>query len=100
VKLVFSREAADDADATDAWWRENRPHARRLFAEELEEACLKILSAPLTVRPYVERRGQVIRRWLMVRTQRHVYYHVDEEAGVVTVLRIWGARRGTGPELM
>jgi hypothetical protein len=32
VNLIFSREADQDVEAIDAWWRENRLDAPRLFA--------------------------------------------------------------------
>lgn len=99
MKLVFSAEADQDVEKTDAWWRENRPDAPRLFAEELAGVCSEILRKPLILRPYRERRGVVIRRWLMRKTERHVYFEADVERGVVTVLRVWGARRGRGPKL-
>jgi plasmid stabilization system protein ParE len=99
VKLVFSPEAEQDVEKIDAWWRENRPDAPRMFAEELAGVCLQIQRKPLIVRPYREQRGVVIRRWLMKRTERHVYFEADVERGLVTVLRVWGARRGRGPKL-
>jgi hypothetical protein len=33
------------------------------------------------------------------KTEQHVYYALDEQAEVVMVLTIWGARRGRGPKL-
>lgn len=99
MKLVFSPEAEQDVEKIDAWWRENGPDAPRMFAEELAGVCLQIQRKPLIVRPYREQRGVVIRRWLMKRTERHVYFEADAERGVVTVLRVWGARRGRGPKL-
>ena len=37
VKLIFSEEADQDVEAIDAWWRENRLDAPRLFAEERQQ---------------------------------------------------------------
>jgi plasmid stabilization system protein ParE len=99
VKLVFSREAEQDVERTDAWWREHRPDAPRLFAEELAKVCQEIQRNPLLAQPFLERRGVIVRRRLLQRTDRHVYYVADTEAGIVTVLRVWGARRGRGPKL-
>ena len=70
-----------------------------MFAEELAIVCHVIQRKPLILKPYGERRGVVIRRWLMGRTQQHVYYVADVENAVITVLRVWGARRGRGPKL-
>lgn len=77
MKLIFSEEAERDVEAIDAWWRENRADAPRLFAEELASVCQEILRKPLILKQYVERRGMVIRRWLLERTEQHVYYVVD-----------------------
>ena len=41
MKLVFSPEADQDVDKIDAWWRENRLDAPRLFVEELTGRSLK-----------------------------------------------------------
>jgi plasmid stabilization system protein ParE len=99
VRLVFSLEAEQDVEKIDAWWRENRRDTPRLFAEELAGVCAEIQRKPLIKKPYCERRGVVIRRWLMEKTGRHVYFEADVERDVVTVLRVWGARRGRGPTL-
>lgn len=86
MKLVFSPEADQDVEKIDAWWRENRPDAPRLFAEELAGVCGEILRKPLIVRPYRERRGVVIRRWLMRKTERSVQRgHTDENSSLDAV---------------
>jgi plasmid stabilization system protein ParE len=99
VKLIFSEEAERDVEIIDAWWLENRPDAPRLFAEELASVCQAIQRKPLILKPYGERRGMVIRRWQLERTEQHVYYVADIDNETITVLRVWGARRGRGPKL-
>jgi plasmid stabilization system protein ParE len=99
VNLIFSREADQDVEAIDAWWRENRLDAPRLFAEELASVCEAIRRKPLIMKAYTERSGIVIRRWQLRRTLQHVYFVADVEKDVITVLRVWGARRGRGPRL-
>lgn len=99
MKLVFSVEADQDAEAIDTWWRQNRLDAPQLFAEELASVCEEIQRKPLILKPYGERRGKLIRRWLLERTEQHVYYAVDIDNDLITVLRIWGACRGRGPRL-
>jgi len=51
------------------------------------------------LKPYGERSGMVIRRWHLERTEQHVYYVADDNNDLITVLRVWGARRGRGPRL-
>ena len=99
MKLIFSEEADQDVEAIDAWWRENRLDAPRLFAEELASVCQAIQRKPLIMKPYTERRGMVIRRWQLRRTLQHVYFVADLENDLITVLRVWGARRRRGPKL-
>jgi hypothetical protein len=36
---------------------------------------------------------------LLPKTGTHVYYSVDEDADLVTVLAVWGAPKGRGPKL-
>ena len=99
MKLLFSPQAEQDADKVDAWWRKHRASARDLFAEELSTACNQILRTPLMLKPYCERNGVVIRRCLLRKTEQHVYYEVDLESELLTVLRVWGARRRSGPKM-
>jgi hypothetical protein len=63
VRLIFAEEADIDVETIDAWWRENRLDAPRLFAEELASVCQAIQRKPLIMKPYIERGGVVIRRW-------------------------------------
>lgn len=99
MKLIFSEEADQDVEAIDAWWREHRLDAPRLFAEELASVCQAIQHKPLIMKPYTERRGVVIRRWQLRRTVQHVYFVADVENDLITVLRVWGARRRRAPKL-
>lgn len=99
MRLVFSPEADEDVDRVDTWWRENRLDAPRLFAEELAYTRDQILRNPLIYKPYCERNGVIVRRWLMRRTEQHIYYEIDLEDDLVIVLRVWGARRRRGPRL-
>jgi hypothetical protein len=43
--------------------------------------------------------SDLIYRVLLPKTEQHLYYSIDEQADVVLVLTIWGARRGRGPKL-
>jgi hypothetical protein len=43
--------------------------------------------------------GLPVRRVLLRKTRTHVYYSVDEDAELVTVLAVWGAPKGRGPKL-
>ena len=43
--------------------------------------------------------GLSVRRVLLPKTGTHVYYSVDEDADLVTVVAVWGAPKGRGPKL-
>jgi plasmid stabilization system protein ParE len=97
MNVVVTRLAAQDAEAIDAWWRENRPAAPGRFVEELIGACTKATQHPFTYTVYATIEGVEIRRVRLEQTRQHVYYRVQDDA--VHVVRIWGAQRGAGPRL-
>lgn len=99
MKIYFTPEAAEEADECDAWWRENRPAARDLFARELAEAKALLLMAPNIGPVYTRLDGWPVRRVLMEKTRTHLYYGVDADRGIITVYSVWGAPRGRGPRL-
>ena len=83
----------------DRWWRENRPAAPGLFAQELADARRLLAATPELGSPYVERGEVLVRRLLLRRTQNHVYYEIDRSTGVVMIVAVWGAPKGEGPTL-
>jgi plasmid stabilization system protein ParE len=98
MKLVFTPEAEQQADECDTWWRENRD-ARDLFARELAGARTFLRESPNVGAKYTMLDGFSVRRVLLPKTGTHVYYSVDEDADLVTVLAVWGAPKGRGPKL-
>ncbi len=99
MKIRLTGPARQQADRIDRWWRENRPAARDLFARELAEARALLAATPEVGSPYIERQGVLVRRVLLPRTQRHVYYEVNPKRGEVMILAVWGAPRGRCPRL-
>jgi plasmid stabilization system protein ParE len=99
VKVRFTPEAEQQAEESDTWWRQHRPEARDLFAQELRYATDRILSMPDigTIAAVVQ--GRPVRRLLMRRTRHHLYYSRIPEQDVLIVHAIWGAPRGVGPPL-
>jgi plasmid stabilization system protein ParE len=90
-------EADDQVRVIDGWWQRHRIAAPTLFLDELEAFSL-IGDAPDAGRSY--RRSPIAgtRRVLLARTRYHVYYVPRE--GVVLVLAVWHAKRGSGPPLL
>jgi plasmid stabilization system protein ParE len=95
VRVELSVEAQAQVERIDAWWREHRPAAPSLFAEELEEALRRLAEAPASTVRYPPRPG--VRRLLLPRTRHHLY--VLEEGTRVHVVAVWSAHRGRGPRL-
>jgi plasmid stabilization system protein ParE len=98
MKVRFTPEAEQQADASDTWWRGHR-EARDLFARELADTMALLLVTPRLGRIYTIVDGQPVRKVLMPRTQHHVYFTSDIEAGVLLVHAVWGAPRGRDPRL-
>jgi plasmid stabilization system protein ParE len=98
VNVRVSARARREADRTDAWWRANRPQAADLFTRELLHVLDRLRDDPNLGAPYeaVHFDGPV-RRVLMQKTQRHVYY--GRLGDDVVILAIWATRRSRGPKV-
>jgi plasmid stabilization system protein ParE len=99
MKVRIAAPAREQARAIDRWWRANRVGAPTLFAREMAEARRLLASTPELGSPYVERRGLLIRRVLLRKTQNHAYYEIDRADGIVMIIAVWGAPKGEGPKL-
>jgi plasmid stabilization system protein ParE len=97
MNVVVTTVAAQDAEAIDTWWRENRPAAPGRFVEELVQAFTKATRHPFTYTVYATINGTEVRRVRLEQTRQHVYFRVQGDA--VHVVRVWGAQRGEGPRL-
>mgnify|MGYP003379340960 CR=1 FL=1 len=95
MKIIFTPEADEHADLADQWWRENRPAAPTLFRRELQAALRLIASSP-SVGTVFKRNARRIR---MPRTRHHVYYVVDADQALITVVAVWGMPKGKTPKL-
>ncbi|WP_437906596.1 type II toxin-antitoxin system RelE/ParE family toxin [Sorangium sp. So ce327] len=99
MKVQFLGRSAEQARAVDAWWRENRPAAPSLFADELAAALRMLQRTPETGAPYGPKAKDGVRRVLLSRTQYYVYYAVEPEARFIGVLAVWSCLRGKPPSL-
>lgn len=99
MKVRISGRAGARIRGQDEWWRSERPDAPDLFKQELEATFERILRAPKVRQQHGQIEGEPVWRILMRETEQHVYYTVDDVAGVVVVETVWGARRGRGPKL-
>jgi plasmid stabilization system protein ParE len=102
--LVIVADAAAQIRTIDSWWRRERPAAPDLFRDELDRAMRRLLETPgagtshvVRDRPGVTAAPAGVRRLRLARSRHHLYYAIDEETHVVTVLAVWHASRGAGP---
>ncbi|MBN1607543.1 MAG: hypothetical protein JW940_12980 [Polyangiaceae bacterium] len=98
MKLKIVEEARAQYREQSAWWHEHRD-AKALFAQEFLAAIRHLRTAPESGALYTRKRGRAIRRWLMPKTEYHVYYRFDRDHDLLIIYSLWGARRGRGPEL-
>ena len=98
MQIEVVEEAQAQFDYREAWWRANRD-ARDLFEEEYEQALEHLSTSPKSGDQYSVVRGKLIRRWLMKKTECHMYYWYSEELDLIEIRSFWGAKREHGPEL-
>jgi hypothetical protein len=98
VKVEISKRARRNAERIDAWWRKHRD-AGDLFATEFQEAIhfLETVADAGTPRPTVRRPR--LRRLLLKRTRRHIYFELHEQEQTIRVVSGWGATRERAPKL-
>jgi hypothetical protein len=98
VRVDVVEEAQAQFAYRDAWWRTNRD-AQELLVEEYERALTHLTTSPKSGDRYRIVRGKLIRRWLMKKTECHIYYCYSEELDVLEIRAFWGAKRRYGPAL-
>ena len=99
MKLLVSRRAYRQIETAQAWWVENRPTARALLLDELANVEHLLRENPTFGAVYSSHKSGVVRRVFLSGTQKHVYYRYLVDRDELTVLAVWGARRGRGPRL-
>lgn len=99
MNLRVGRRAQQQARRIEQWWVEHRAAAPTLFINELEAIFRYIGSVPDAGTRWPTPRRPDLRRILMPRTGKHVYFLIDATTKTVHVLAIWGAPRGTTPKL-
>src|SRR6266568_1934884 len=80
----------------DTWWRERRPAARGLFAQELADVLTLVTRTPGVGTTYRTSSGKTLRRVLMPKTKNHVYFEVDLARDQVIVHAVWVRLAGVG----
>lgn len=99
MKVRATGRAKREIARAALWWSKNRPQAPQLFLDELAAAERHLQTAPVSGQIYGYRKNRLMRRWLLERTEYHVYFSVNQKAQVIMVHSVWGACRGRGPKL-
>jgi plasmid stabilization system protein ParE len=99
MRFEISRRARRQIDRIHAWWTDNRPAARSMFLDELDQVERLLRANPEAGITCAKHRSGVVRRVLLTRTEYHLYYQFRAERNEIVVLSVWGATRGRGPKL-
>lgn len=92
--IVIQPEAEVQLLEHGMWWLENRDKAPSLFHDELERALALIAESPSVGVPWPSP-GSAVRRVLLRKTRKHVYYTETNDS--VSVVALWGASKGDEP---
>lgn len=98
-RVDITAQARAQIQTISRWWRANRLKNPALFREELVLARQQLARLPGTGPMYDSPEHGDVHRLLLLQTQHHVYYVVDEQQRVVTILAVWHTARGSGPPL-
>jgi plasmid stabilization system protein ParE len=97
LRYVIKARAQREITRAAVWWAENRPAAPGAIRIDLTNALSVLVLQPGLGEKVETGRPVHVRRYLMSKTQRWVYYRV--QGGIVEVLSVWGAERESGPKL-
>lgn len=92
-------QARSQIQEISRWWRANRPKNPGLFREELVGIRQLLARMPAAGPVYDSPDHRDVHRMLLPRTQHHVYYVIDQQQRIVTVLAVWHTARGSEPLL-
>lgn len=79
-------------------WREKARHPE-VFESDINIILSRLASAPTTGFRAKMTKRRIVYRMGTEKTKLHVYYLVDAEKSVVTVLHLWSQLRGSAPRL-
>ena len=97
LRYVIKARAQREITRAAAWWADNRPAAPGAVRIDITNALSVLVHQPGLGERVETGRPIQVRRYLMNKTQRWVYYRV--KSGVLEVLSVWGAERESGPKL-
>ena len=99
MRAYFTDFGGEHLKEVLGWWSKHRPEAPTLIQEELRLALAQIRAMPDVGAPFRTVRGIAIRRLLLPRSMRLLYYSLDKKAAEILIHAVWGAQRGSEPQL-
>ena len=82
-----------------AWWREHRPESPDLLAVEVRGAVAALRETPAIGALHPRRGFPGLRKVVLHRSKRAMFYVVDQDQRLIQILAVWGTARGKGPTL-
>jgi plasmid stabilization system protein ParE len=101
MTLSFVVTLTADAQMVDAllWWSANRPKAPDRLTEEIDRAIAMIVSQPNAGSLVRNARFPNLRRVLLRKTRRHLYYFHDVARDRIEIVGFWNATSPSPPPL-
>jgi plasmid stabilization system protein ParE len=97
LRYVIKARAQREITRAAAWWAENRTSAPGAVRIELTNALALLVHQPGLGEKVDTGRPIQVRRYLMSKTQRWIYFRVKN--GALEIMSVWGAERESGPKL-
>jgi len=98
-RVVFTERALAQTRDVAAWWRDNRAAAPDAIRDELVRVVSLLAAQPRIGARARSERLPCVRRLLVSRVRRFVYYRVLERESSVEILALWHESRGSGPRV-
>jgi plasmid stabilization system protein ParE len=98
VKIEIGRRARIQVQRASDWWHENADYPL-YFDQEFEAALLRLLRTPRAGSPYPTSKRPHLMRLLLLKTEYHIYYSLEQDETRVVIHSVWGARRARTPKL-
>jgi plasmid stabilization system protein ParE len=98
LRFQVARQAASQVSEATKWlWENVDDEAANRLEDEIAEAIERLLRHPSLGPPALNAGVPGVRRILLRTMPYHLYYSVNEEQALLTVLAIWHTRRGGRP---
>lgn len=98
-RVVLAPSARRQLFAASDVWAVHHPNDPLVLVDEFDEATRHLETLPALGVVAVGTSVSNLRKILLIQSEHHVYYTVDDSQRVVEVLAVWYARRGSPPAL-